>query len=71
MVVTVFFTFLITGYQHPDVGAPDTAFHTFLRDKFHTGNAKAVQFLKNSLRIGKQFQQCGGEHITGGTHGAV
>ena len=72
MVVLVkVFALLGVTHKHMDVGALNTAFYRGLPLVAHPGDPQAVQLLHHRVGIGKELQQGGGEHISGGAHAAV
>ena len=71
MVVMWVLVFLGIPHINMDVGALNAALLGQLPLKFHAGDTQLVQLVHHCLRIWKQLQQSGGEHVSGGAHAAV
>ena len=72
MVVLVkVFVLLGVAHKHMDAGALNAAFLRRLPLVAHPGDPQSVQLLHHRVGIGKELQQGGGEHISGGPHAAV
>jgi hypothetical protein len=60
--------FLFTVDCHRHVGTGDATLHGRLGGEFHPGDTQVVHTLHKLLRVGMEFQQGSGEHVSSGAH---
>jgi uncharacterized membrane protein len=68
MVMVVVDDLLLAVDADGEVSRRDAAAGDRLADKFDAGNVKGVQFVECGLRVGLEFEKCGGEHVARGAH---
>ena len=68
MMVVVVRDFLLAVNTDGEMGRGDAAAGDRLTDEFDARNVKGVQFGERGLRVGLEFEKCGGEHVACGAH---
>ncbi len=68
MMVVVVRDFLLAVDADGEMGRGDAAAGDRLADKFDARDVEGVQFVECGLRVGLEFEKCGGEHVAGGAH---
>ena len=68
MMVVVVRDFFLAVDTDGEMGRGDAAAGDRFADEFDARDVKGVQFRKHGLRVGLEFEKCGGEHVACGAH---
>ena len=68
VVVVIVRDFLLAVDTDGEMGRGDAAAGDRFADEFDARDVKGVQFRKHGLRVGLEFEKCGGEHVACGAH---
>jgi hypothetical protein len=68
MMVVVVRDFLLAVDADGEMGRGDATAGDRLADEFDARDVKGVQFVECGLRVGLEFEKCGGEHVACGAH---